>query len=153
MNPYKIQYQKVINLVEDAKKQSCQIVCGGEATAGKGYFYPITLITGAKAGMRIVDEEQFGPVVPIIKYPSLDDAIQQANSLEVGLGASVWSSDLEQAQAVAHRLEAGTVWINQHGAIHPLVPFGGSKYSGFGVEFGIEELKAVAQPRVISLKK
>jgi acyl-CoA reductase-like NAD-dependent aldehyde dehydrogenase len=76
-----------------------------------------------------------------------------ANALDVGLGASVWSSNPETARAIANRLEAGTVWINQHGTIHPMVPFGGIKQSGFGVEFGIEGLKAVTQPKVISINK
>jgi acyl-CoA reductase-like NAD-dependent aldehyde dehydrogenase len=73
-----------------------------------------------------------------------------ANALDVGLGASVWSSDRSAARAVAARLEAGTVWINAHGGVHPMVPFGGVKQSGYGLEFGVEGLKAVANPQVIN---
>ena len=73
-----------------------------------------------------------------------------ANGLDVGLGASVWSSDRERAREVAARIEAGTVWINKHGAVHPLIPFGGAKQSGYGLEFGVEGLKALGVPQVIN---
>lgn len=149
----KMQFDKVVALVESAKQAGATIVCGGNPMGGPGYFYPLTLVTGLKDGARLVDEEQFGPVLPIIKYSSVDDAVASANRLDAGLGASVWSSDIEAARRVASRIQAGTVWINQHGMIHPMVPFGGIKGSGYGVEFGIDGLKAVTQPQVISVKK
>lgn len=107
-------------------------------------------MTNLKDGSRLVDEEQLGPVLPIIRYRNLDDAVASANSSQVGLGASVWSADPAKAKDVAKRLPAGTVWINQHGAIHPMVPLGGVKASGWGTEFSIEGLKAVTWPQVIS---
>jgi len=149
----KMQYDKVVSLVESAKKAGANIVCGGAPKGGPGYFYPLTLVTGLKDGDRLVDEEQFGPVLPIIKYSNVEDAIASANRLDAGLGASVWSSDIEKARQVAGRIQAGTVWINQHGMIHPMVPFGGAKGSGYGVEFGLEGLKSVTRPQVISVKK
>lgn len=149
----KMQFDKVKTLVEDAKNNGARIIRGGSAIEGPGYFYPITLIADVDNGSRIVDEEQFGPVLPIIKYKTIEEAIQKANDTRTGLGASVWSDDLNEASKVAQQIESGTVWINQHGAIHPMVPFGGVKDSGYGVEFGIEGLKAVTQPRVISIKK
>jgi len=149
----KMQYDKVVSLVESAKKAGANIVCGGAPKGGPGYFYPLTLVTGLKDGDRLVDEEQFGPVLPIIKYSNVEDAIASANRLDAGLGASVWSSDIEKAKQVAGRIQAGTVWINQHGMIHPMVPFGGAKGSGYGVEFGLEGLKSVTRPQVISVKK
>lgn len=149
----KMQYDKVVSLVESAKQQGGTIVCGGAPKGGPGYFYPLTLVTGLKDGDRLVDEEQFGPVLPIIKYSKVEDAIASANRLDVGLGASVWSNDVNRAREVASRIQAGTVWINQHGMIHPMVPFGGVKGSGYGVEFGVDGLKAVTQPQVISIKK
>ena len=149
----KMQYDKVNELVEDAKQQGATVHRGGSPLEGDGYFYPITLIGGLDNGSRLVDEEQFGPVLPIIKYKNLEDAIARANDNKNGLGASVWGDDLEQAAKVAARIEAGTVWVNQHGAVHPMVPFGGVKESGYGVEFGIEGLKATTQPQVISIKK
>lgn len=148
----RMQFNKVVDLVEDAKATGARIVCGGEAMSGAGNFYPITLVADINDGSRLVDEEQFGPVLPIIKFKDINEAIKSANRLEVGLGASVWSSDSKKAQEIAQKLEAGTVWINQHGTIHPMVPFGGVKKSGYGVEFGFEGLKAVSIPKVISIK-
>ncbi|SAK82332.1 betaine-aldehyde dehydrogenase [Caballeronia hypogeia] len=149
----KKQYDKVVSLVESAQAEGGKIECGGTTSDSRGYFYPITLVTGLNDGARLVDEEQFGPVLPIIKYRELDDAISSANRLDVGLGASVWSPNLDRAAEVATKVRAGTVWVNQHGAIHPMVPFGGIKGSGWGVEFGVEGLKAMTQPHVISIKK
>lgn len=149
----RMQYDKVVALVEDAKRNGARVVLGGEPVPGPGNFYPLTLITDIQDGTRLVDEEQFGPVLPIITYRDVDDAVRKANALNLGLGASVWSSNIERAQGVARRLEAGTVWINQHGTIHPMVPFGGTKQSGYGQEFGLEGLKAVSVGQVISLKK
>lgn len=149
----RMQYDKVVALVEQARAGGATIVCGGQAPGGPGYFYPLTLVTDIADGASLVDQEQFGPVLPVIRYSDVEAAIASANRLDAGLGASVWSTDLAQARAVASRLQAGTVWINQHGAIHPMVPFGGVKGSGWGVEFGVDGLKAVTQPQVISLKK
>ena len=87
-------------------------------------------------GNPLVAEEQFGPALPVIRYDDVDEAVAMANKLDVGLGASVWSSDRDAARAVAARLEAGTVWINAHGVVHPMIPFGGVKKSGYGLEFG-----------------
>ncbi len=149
----RMQFNKIVDLVEDAKQQAATFVCGGAAMQGTGNFFPITLVTQIDNAARLVQEEQFGPVLPIVKFSNLDEAIQMANAVEVGLGASVWSSNLEQAREVANRMQAGTVWINQHGTIHPMVPFGGIKQSGFGVEFGVDGLKAVTQPKIISINK
>ena len=149
----RMQFDKVAALVDLAKRQGATIVCGGEPSGGPGYFYPLTLVTEVSDGIALVDEEQFGPVLPIIRYSDIDAAVASANHLDAGLGASVWSSDAEQARAVASRIQAGTVWINQHGTVHPMVPFGGVKASGWGVEFGIDGLKGVTRTQVISLKK
>lgn len=136
----KSQFNLVSELVEDAKNSGAKILCGGEAISGKGYFYPLTLVANAVEGMRLVDEEQFGPVLPIIKYSNVEDALAQANRSDMGLGGSVWSNDVELAQSIAARIESGSVWINGHGQLSPNVPFGGIKSSGIGVEFGQEGL-------------
>lgn len=149
----RMQFDKVSRLVERARAEGATIVCGGTPKAGPGNFYPLTLVTDIADGAALVDEEQFGPVLPIIKYRSVDDAVASANRLDAGLGASVWSGDVAKAKEVASRIQAGTVWINQHGMIHPMVPFGGTKGSGWGVEFGVDGLKSVTQPQVISIKK
>ena len=149
----KMQFDIVKELVENAKANGATVHMGGEPLDGPGYFYPITLIGDVDNGDRIVDEEQFGTALPIIKYKTVEEAIQKANDSSVGLGGSVWGDDLEEALRVAARIEAGTVWINEHGMIHPMIPFGGMKESGYGLEFGVEGLKAVSQPQVISIKK
>lgn len=149
----RMQFDKVVSLVEAAKQAGAHIVCGGQPAAGAGNFFPLTLVTGLADGSPLVDEEQFGPVLPIVRYTDVEDAIASANRLRAGLGASVWSSDLAAAREVANRIHAGTVWINQHGTIHPMVPFGGIKGSGWGVEFGLDGLKAVTQPCVVSERK
>jgi acyl-CoA reductase-like NAD-dependent aldehyde dehydrogenase len=136
----KSQFNLISELVEDAKNSGASILCGGEALPGNGNFYPLTLVANAVEGMRIVDEEQFGPALPIIKYSNIDDAIAQANRSDLGLGGSVWSKDIELAKSIAARIESGSVWINGHGQLLPHVPFGGVKSSGLGVEFGQEGL-------------
>lgn len=148
-----MQYDKVVHLVDDARRRGARVICGGVAPEGPGNFYPLTLVTDIADGVELVDEEQFGPILPIIRYSQLEDAIRSANRLPTGLAASVWGADLLAAKAVAQQLDAGTVWINQHGTVHPMVPFGGSKRSGWGVEFGLDGLKAVSQPQVISVPK
>ncbi|MET3497997.1 aldehyde dehydrogenase family protein [Variovorax boronicumulans] len=150
----RMQFDKVTRLVRDTVQQGRgRVVCGGEPLPGPGYFFPLTLITGVRDGDAIVDEEQFGPVLPIIRYDKVEEAIASANRLDLGLGASVWGQDPVQTRQVASQLQAGTVWVNQHGAVHPMVPFGGTKRSGWGVEFGVDGLKSVSTQRVISIRK
>ena len=145
-----MQFNVVDRLVESAKASGARVVMGGNPDReAPGYFYPTTLIADIDPQNELVQEEQFGPALPIIRYTDLDEAIRLANEVEVGLGGSVWSSDRDRARSVAARIEAGTVWINSHGTINPFVPFGGAKQSGYGQEFGVAGLKAVAQPQVI----
>jgi acyl-CoA reductase-like NAD-dependent aldehyde dehydrogenase len=103
-----------------------------------------------KEGSRLVDEEQFGPVLPVIKFTDQDDAIRRANATNYGLGASVWSSDSKRAYEVASKIEAGTVWINKHLDIGPNIPFGEAKQSGIGVEFAEEGLAEFTQLQIIN---
>ncbi len=147
-----MQFDKVCTLVESARRDGARIVTGGQPKPDS-LFFPITLVADVKDGSPLVDQEQFGPVLPIIAYSDVSEAIHNANRLDAALGASVWGSNVQEAQRVAMQLQAGTVWINQHGAVHPMVPFGGIKGSGYGVEFGIEGLKAVTVTQVISIKK
>ncbi|MFZ5965149.1 aldehyde dehydrogenase family protein [Thalassococcus sp. BH17M4-6] len=140
------QFEKLSRLVAQAKETG-QVLLGGEP--GEGLFYPPTIIAGLTADDPLVYEEQFGPALPIIRYRDVDDALRQANALDVGLGGSIWSSDKEAAKALAGRMECGSVWINSHGMIQPNAPFGGVKKSGFGVEFGEEGLKEYTDIQVI----
>lgn len=144
------QFKRVIELVEDAKANGGTCVTGGEPMGGPNYFYPVTFVTGISDGVRLVDEEQFGPVLPIITYTDIEDAIQRANGLEFGLDASVWGSDAAETARVASRLEAGTVYVNKHAEIAPNVPFGGIKCSGLGVEFAEEGLAAYTSIKIIN---
>ncbi|MGV1033954.1 MAG: aldehyde dehydrogenase family protein [Microbacteriaceae bacterium] len=147
----KAQFDIVDRLVESAKAAGARVVVGGNPDREQpGYFYPATIVADVPNDNPLVQEEQFGPALPIIKYSHLDDAILQANGLDVGLGASVWSSDASKAREVAARIESGTVWINSHGGVHPMIPFGGAKQSGYGLEFGVEGLKALGQPQIIN---
>jgi acyl-CoA reductase-like NAD-dependent aldehyde dehydrogenase len=146
------QFDKICALVDSARADGARILSGG-APMGKGYFYPVTIVAEAKDGMRIVDEEQFGPVLPVIRYTSLDQAIAAANGLDYGLAASVWSSDPARASEVATRLDAGTVYVNSHADVAPNVPFGGVKHSGLGVEFGEVGLEAYTNIKVYSLAR
>lgn len=146
----KAQYDIVADLVQKAKDSGARILLGGDPDeSAKGFFYPTTLVADIDRDNPLVVEEQFGPALPIIRYSTLDEAIEEANRLDVGLGASVWSSNIERAREVAAKIQAGTVWINKHGAIDPRVPFGGIKQSGYGIEFGVEGLKHMGLPQVI----
>nr|WP_170336454.1 aldehyde dehydrogenase family protein [Ruegeria arenilitoris] len=142
----KMQFDKVSRLVADAKERG-QVLLGG--APGDGLFFPPTIIAGLKNGDPLVDEEQFGPALPIIKYSDVEDAITAANDSPNGLGGSVWSSDIDAAKAIASRLECGSVWINKHGAIQPNAPFGGVKSSGVGVEFADEGLAEYTDIQVV----
>ncbi|WP_105439503.1 aldehyde dehydrogenase family protein [Neorhizobium sp. T25_13] len=146
----RMQYQKVKDLVNDAKGRGGRILIGGDSDDNApGNFYPVTLVADLNNGDRLVDEEQFGPALPIIKYSDLDEVIRRANDNPNGLGGSVWGRDIAKAKKVASQLECGSVWINKHGAIQPNVPFGGVKGSGLGVEFAEEGLAEYTTIQVI----
>lgn len=145
------QFDIVSRLIDEARSGGAKVVTGGAPAEGLGpLFYQPTVVVDIADDASLVVEEQFGPVIPVLRYFDIDDAVARANSSSQGLGASVWSADIDAALDVAARLQAGTVWINQHGALNPQVPFGGTKQSGYGQEFGVAGLKAVAAPKVIS---
>ena len=145
------QYDIVARLVDAARDAGAKVVLGGDPDPdAPGHFYPTTIVADVDDDNPLVAEEQFGPALPVVRYDDVEQAVAMANKLDVGLGASVWSSDRDTARAVAARLEAGTVWINAHGVVHPMIPFGGVKKSGYGLEFGAEGLKAVSVPQVIN---
>jgi acyl-CoA reductase-like NAD-dependent aldehyde dehydrogenase len=147
------QLELVAELVDDARAQGGQVLCGGARLERPGFFYPPTIVTGISDGQRLVDEEQFGPVLPLIAYRDVEDALRRANASDMGLGGSVWGPDLEQAQALASRLESGVAWVNCHAQIQPNTPFGGSKMSGFGVEFGLEGLLECTGQQLLFVRK
>lgn len=145
------QYDIVSGLVEAARDSGATVLVGGDPLADQpGFFYPITLVADIDNDNPLVTREQFGPVLPIVRYSTIDEAVAMANGLDVGLGASVWSSDVAHAREIAGRMEAGTVWINRHASNDPRIPFGGAKQSGYGLESGVEGLKAFTQPQVLN---
>ena len=147
------QFELVRELINDAKSSGARILTGGDAPEGPGYFYPVTLVADISDGTRLVDEEPFGPVLPIIKYSDVEDALQRANDNPNGLGGSVWSGDTAQALELAKRLECGTAWINNHASLSPNVPFGGVKESGVGVEFSTHGLKEFTSIQSVVIPK
>ena len=147
------QLDRVAELVESARSDGATFRAGGKAVDGPGYFFQPTIVTGIDDGSRLVDEEQFGPALPIIPVASADDAIERANRSHFGLGGSIWTSDVERGTALAGELECGTGWVNQHAALSPFAPFGGSKWSGIGYENGPWGLAAFTEFQVISVAK
>jgi len=147
------QLELVEALVADARANGARVLCGGARLQHPGFFYPPTLVADVTDGHRLVDEEQFGPVLPLIAYQDVEDVLRRANAGDLGLGGSVWGPDVEQAQALASRLESGVAWVNCHAQIQPNTPFGGSKMSGFGVEFGLEGLLEFTGQQLLFVRK
>jgi acyl-CoA reductase-like NAD-dependent aldehyde dehydrogenase len=147
------QFERVKELVEDAKRSGASIAAGGKAREDGGYFFEPTVVGDVDDSVRIVSEEQFGPVLPIVRYRDVDDAVARANATHFGLGASVWSSDVERATDIAGELECGTAWVNQHKNLVPHAPFGGAKWSGIGVENGPWGLLGFTEIQTINVAK
>ncbi len=147
------QYERVKDLIGSARQDGATFVTGGDVPDRPGYFVDPTLVTGIEDGSRLVDEEQFGPVLPIIPVRSAEDAIERANASHFGLGGSIWTADVDRGVALARDLECGTGWVNQHGALTPFAPFGGRKWSGIGYENGPWGLAAFTELQVLSVAK
>ena len=132
----KTQFEKVCAIASEAKTSGARFLTGGEPVKGAGYFFPVTIVADIADDTRLVAEEPFGPILPVLKFSDVEDALRRANDSNNGLGGSVWSADVARATALASRLECGTAWVNGHAMIQPNMPFGGVKESGMGVEFG-----------------
>jgi len=148
----KMQFEKVADVIKSADMDGT-IIAGGTIPDMKGYFIPPTIVRDVKDGDRVVDEEQFGPILPVIKFSNVEDIVDQVNSSEYGLGGSVWSSDVAKACDIANSIESGTVWVNQHINIGPHIPMAGYKKSGIGVEQSIEGLDEFTQMKVVNVAK
>jgi acyl-CoA reductase-like NAD-dependent aldehyde dehydrogenase len=149
----KPQFERVKELVSEAISGGAKAVTGGHAMDRPGYFFQPTILTGLSDGTRIVDEEQFGPALPVVSYRDLDDVVDRANATHFGLSGSVWGADTDRATEIAGRLECGTAWVNQHMALAPQTPFGGFKWSGIGVENGPWGLAEFSEMQVINRSK
>jgi acyl-CoA reductase-like NAD-dependent aldehyde dehydrogenase len=149
----KMQFDKVSEIFEDTRRSGATFLIGGEIPDRPGYFIPPTLVTDVDEHSRLVREEQFGPIVPILKYSDIEDAVRRANDTRFGLSGSVWTSDPIRGEAIAQRLEVGTAWVNQHRATSAYVPFGGAKESGLGRQYSVLGLKGYMEPQVVSVSK
>ncbi|MDO6414509.1 aldehyde dehydrogenase family protein [Sphingomonas sp. BIUV-7] len=148
------QFERVKDLIADARTSGLRFLTGGtEDPAAKGYFLPITLIDNPPEAARVVQEEAFGPVLPLLRYREVAEAVARANASSYGLGGTVWGRDLDAAQAVADRLETGSVTINGATSPSPLAPFAGHKQSGIGAEGGRDGLLAYTNPKTITIAR
>lgn len=148
----KRQYEKICVLLGELQSKAT-IIAGGTIPDKKGYFIPPTIVRDARDGDQIVEEEQFGPILPLIKYSDVQQVIETINTSEYGLGASVWSADVAKATQIAGQIESGTVWVNQHGNIGPNIPMAGYKKSGLGIEQSQEGIDEFTQMKVLHIAK
>lgn len=149
----KRQYERVVNLLESAKQEGLTLLEGAAIPDSAGYFIPVTIVDNPPESSRVVQEEAFGPVLPMMKFSHEDEVVSRANNSEYGLAGAVWSSDTNRAMRVANALDTGTVWINHNLNLRPDTPFAGHKNSGFGIENGMEGLLAYMAPKSVYLLK
>lgn len=149
----KQQFDRVIEIINDCKDRGFRFLTGGDVTQdAPGYFIPVTIVDNPPESSRVVQEEAFGPILPLIKFSDLEDVIARANASEYGLAGSVWSADTDAALSIAARLETGTVWINEVQHLTPYQAFAGHKQSGLGVENGLGGLLEYTVPQTITVK-
>ncbi|KAK6542724.1 hypothetical protein TWF694_006667 [Orbilia ellipsospora] len=157
-----MQYEKVLSFVEDIRREGGEIVLGNEQDtklrykgkdSGNGYFIDPMIVVSAADDSRIMKEEPFGPILPVATWENDEEVIARANDTDLGLGASVWGKDMERVEKIARRLEAGSVWVNEHVLTTPVAPFGGWKGSGVGVENGREGLVGWCNVQSLYIRK
>jgi len=148
----KMQYDKVSKLLADSRDAGLKFLLGGTPEQKPGYFIPVTLVDNPPEDSRVVVEEAFGPVLPLLKYKDVEDVIARANNTEYGLAATVWGKDLEKASAIARRIEAGTVWVNHVHVFAPNIAFGGHKQSGVGIENSLHGLAEYCNMQTVMRK-
>ncbi|MBA2932475.1 aldehyde dehydrogenase family protein [Sphingomonas sp. CGMCC 1.13654] len=146
------QYERVLELIDDAKQHGT-VVVGGGAMDRDGYFIQPTVMRDLSESVRLVREEQFGPVFPVLGYDTIDEVVARANDSDFGLGASIWTADPKRGTEIAMRIDTGTTWVNKHLDTPFDVPFGGVKQSGLGRELGIEGVKEFTQVKIVNVAK
>ncbi|KQX17475.1 MULTISPECIES: aldehyde dehydrogenase family protein [unclassified Sphingomonas] len=144
------QYEKLTALIEDAAS-SGTIVAGGEPMDGPGYFIRPTIVRDIADDAPLVREEQFGPVLPVLKYSDIDELLERVNDTEYGLGGTIWATDIDRASTLALRVRSGTVWVNRPQGVDPRVPFRGAKQSGIGTEMGEAGFEEYTQGQIVSV--
>lgn len=149
-----MQYEKLERFYTQIGKEGWKTALGGELGPkhGNGFFIHPTIIDNPPENSSIVVDEPFGPIVPVLKWVDEEDVIRRANASRLGLGASVWSKDIDRAQRMAEQLEAGSIWVNTHFELAPNVPFGGHKESGIGMEWGVVGLQGWCNPQTYWIK-
>lgn len=147
------QFERVMDLLDDARKTGLTLLTGSDVPDNGGYFVPVTIVDNPPENSRVVQEEAFGPILPMLKFDAVEEVIDRANDSEYGLAGAVWSKDTAKALEIARQIETGTVWINQNLILRPDAPFGGHKHSGLGVENGMEGLLEYMQPQTVYLAR
>ncbi len=145
------QMKSVLGYVDAGVKEGARLVAGGQRQPidGKGFFVQATVLAGVDNRMKVAQEEIFGPVLAVIPFEDEADAIAKANDVPFGLASGVWTQDVKKAHRVAHRLQAGTVWVNTYNFYDPGMPFGGMKSSGFGRDLGAASLDEYSQVKSV----
>ncbi|XP_048737367.2 aldehyde dehydrogenase 1A1-like [Ostrea edulis] len=146
------QYNKVLDLIESGKKDGANVECGGASVGGEGFFIKPTVFSGVKDNMRIAKEEIFGPVQQLLKFKTLDEAIERANATEYGLAAGICTKDINNTMMFAQGVRAGSVWVNCYDVVNPQTPFGGFKMSGIGRELGEQGLSLYQEVKTVTMK-
>lgn len=148
-----MQFRKAKDLLSSITTEKLIPALGGSIESSSGYFIHPAIIDNPPESSRVVQEEPFAPILPILKWSDEDDVVERANALETGLGSSVWSKDFERATRIADQLQSGSVWVNSHFDLLPIAPFGGHKQSGMGVEWGLTGLLGYCNSQTQWLKK
>jgi aldehyde dehydrogenase (NAD+) len=147
------QYRKVLEYLDIARQDGATLLLGGRAASrpecGRGWFVEPTIFGDVTNGMRIAQEEVFGPVLSIIRFKDEEEAVAIANDVRFGLAAAVWTRDIGRAVRMSERLQAGTVWVNCYRAVSFMAPFGGYKDSGLGRENGIDAIREYTQTKSV----
>lgn len=147
------QHERIRSLLAQARADGVRFLAGGDVPPGRGYFVPVAIADDPPDDAPIVTEEAFGPVLPLLRFSSEDEVVRRANQGPYGLGASVWSADLERAERVARRLQAGTVWVNTIHELSPQYPLAGHKQSGLGRENGLEGLLEYTNTQIHTINR
>ena len=146
------QFDKVMHYIEAGMREGARLMCGGNRVGDRGYFIEPTIFAEVNDHMTIAKEEIFGPVMSIIRFKTIDEVVQRANATIYGLAAGVWTHDITNAHRIAHRLRAGTVWVNCYDVFNSAAPFGGFKQSGIGHELGEYGLPQYTEVKTVTLK-
>ncbi len=145
------QFDKILSYIDKGKQEGARVVTGGERYGDKGFFIRPTIFADVKDHMAIAREEIFGPVLAVCKFKDPEEAVTRANTTDFGLAAAIWTRDISKAHSIAHRLRAGTVWINCYDVFDPAAPFGGFKRSGIGRELGEKALDNYTEMKTVTV--